>query len=56
MRLGSYDARLHADSVVGKLYQRIRNSRVEDGMIGISERHRHRYEVNPEYVAQLQSA
>jgi CTP synthase len=39
MRLGSYPAKIRKDSLVFSLYQ---NSEVE-------ERHRHRYEVNPQY-------
>lgn len=40
MRLGAYDCRLKKESVVAELY----------GRKLISERHRHHYEVNPEYV------
>ncbi len=39
MRLGSYDAVLNSNSVIGKLY----------GVENVQERHRHRFEVNPEY-------
>jgi len=39
MRLGAYEAVLKKGSLVRKLY----------GSASISERHRHRYEVNPEY-------
>lgn len=39
MRLGAYAAVLKEDSLVRSLY----------GAIEVSERHRHRYEVNPEY-------
>lgn len=44
MRLGAYRATLDAMSSVSKLY----------GSQEISERHRHRYEVNPEYIETLQ--
>lgn len=44
MRLGSYPARLKKDTLVQRLYQ-------EDA---ISERHRHRYEMNPEYIEQIE--
>ena len=40
MRLGSYDCELSKDSIAAELY----------GKQVISERHRHRYEVNPQYV------
>jgi len=43
MRLGAYEAVLKKGSLVRKLY----------GSTSISERHRHRYEVNPEYHAVL---
>lgn len=42
LRLGAYDCELVKDSIVYELY----NKKT------ISERHRHRYEVNPEYVEQ----
>ncbi len=44
MRLGEYKANLKKGSIVAKAY----------GSLEISERHRHRYEVNPEYVAKLE--
>jgi len=44
MRLGSYGARLEAGSQVAKAY----------GAEIVSERHRHRYEVNPRYRARLE--
>ena len=46
MRLGSYKANLLADSQVAKAY----------GETIVSERHRHRYEVNPEYRPILEKA
>ncbi len=46
MRLGAFDARLEADSKVAEIY----------GGTEISERHRHRYEVNMGYRDQLESA
>ena len=45
MRLGSYDCELKKDSIVYDLY----------GQKTIQERHRHRYEVNEEYVSQLET-
>ncbi len=44
MRLGAYDARLSANSHVASIYEK------EE----ISERHRHRYEVNSNYIAPLE--
>ena len=46
MRLGSYQAKLAEDSVVAGLY----------GTTDVTERHRHRYEVNNAYRAQLEEA
>ena len=46
MRLGAYECDLKEGSVVHKCY----------GKKEISERHRHRYEVNPVYVEQLEKA
>jgi CTP synthase len=46
MRLGSYGAELSKDSRIAKLY----------GDTRISERHRHRYEVNTAYRARLEAA
>ncbi len=45
MRLGAYPAHLKRGTVARTLY----------GSEVIEERHRHRYEVNPEYVARLES-
>jgi len=46
MRLGAYPANLKNGSVAGNAY----------GVSKISERHRHRYEVNPKYIEQLEKA
>jgi CTP synthase len=46
MRLGAYPAVLKKGTLVHKLY----------GLDKVSERHRHRYEVNPEYVKKLESS
>ncbi len=46
MRLGAYPAVLKKGSVVHGLY----------GKENVSERHRHRYEVNPDYIEKLESA
>ncbi len=45
MRLGGWEAVLKKDSLVHQMYGKDR----------ISERHRHRYEVNPEYIEKLES-
>lgn len=46
MRLGEYPCFLRKGTIAEKAY----------GKSLISERHRHRYEVNPEYIAQLEDA
>jgi CTP synthase len=46
MRLGAYEARLQPDSLISRIY----------GTTEISERHRHRYEVNVHYKDDLQAA
>jgi CTP synthase len=45
MRLGSYPAKLTKDTKIQKMYDKIT----------VHERHRHRYEVNPEYVEKLEN-
>ncbi|MBM3535743.1 MAG: CTP synthase [Alphaproteobacteria bacterium] len=47
MRLGAYEAKLAEGSRVSAIY---------GGATSISERHRHRYEVNPAYVDRLEAA
>lgn len=46
MRLGAWDCTLKKDSLAAKIY----------GKTNISERHRHRFELNNKYVAQLEDA
>src|SRR5690606_37447426 len=46
MRVGAYEARLKGNSRIAAIY----------GTTTISERHRHRYEVNPRYREQLEEA
>ncbi len=45
MRLGAYEAKLSANSHTSRMY---------DGVTTISERHRHRYEVNAAYIEPLE--
>jgi CTP synthase len=45
MRLGAYPARLKEGSKVAEVY----------GTLDISERHRHRYEVNADYIERLEA-
>jgi CTP synthase len=46
MRLGAYPCYLRKGTIAQKVYSKSL----------ISERHRHRYEVNPEYIAQLEDS
>lgn len=46
MRLGAYPARLREGSLVAQVY----------GTLDISERHRHRYEVNTDYIPALEKS
>lgn len=46
MRLGAYPAKLKSGSIANKAYKATK----------ISERHRHRWEVNPEYIERLEKA
>lgn len=46
MRLGTYKAKLKKDSIAYEAY----------GKANIQERHRHRYEVNPKYIAKIVSS
>jgi len=54
MRLGAYKAVLEPTSHVAKLYMRQGTATYEDGRLVITERHRNRYEVNPDYLLLLQ--
>jgi len=46
MRLGKYTAKLKKGSVVAKAY----------GSLEVDERHRHRYEVNPDFINEIEKA
>ncbi len=46
MRLGAYPANIVKDTIARTAYKKAE----------ISERHRHRYEVNPEYIKQIEDA
>lgn len=55
MRLGAYDCVLYEKTIAYSAYSKTKFWDVVDGGI-ISERHRHRYEVNPSYVEQIEEA
>ncbi|MEY4440968.1 MAG: synthetase, synthase [Candidatus Parcubacteria bacterium] len=55
MRLGSYDCVLEEGTVAYTAYTKTKYWNIQKGN-SISERHRHRYEVNPEFVEQLSDA
>ena len=54
MRLGAYPAILKERSIANAAYLSAGALAKEDGKKQISERHRHRYEVNPEYIEKLE--
>lgn len=56
MRLGAYPCKLQKGSVAHGAYVSAGALAKADDKDSISERHRHRYEVNPKYVAQLEKA
>jgi CTP synthase len=51
MRLGQYEAILAQGTVAQRAYS---SARKDKKLISIFERHRHRYEVNPAYIEQLE--
>lgn len=63
MRLGAYPAQLIPNTIAYKAYSDSANYKLPASPAGrlptsyklISERHRHRYEVNPEYIEKLQT-
>ncbi|HXK38465.1 MAG TPA: gamma-glutamyl-gamma-aminobutyrate hydrolase family protein, partial [Candidatus Paceibacterota bacterium] len=56
MRLGAYPCELEKDTIAHEAYLSAKSLAKVDGKSVISERHRHRYEVNPEYVEKLEKA
>ena len=56
MRLGAYPCELEKDTIAHEAYLSAEALAKVDGKSVISERHRHRYEVNPEYVEKLEKA
>lgn len=54
MRLGSYKAAIKPGSVVASLYEECGRVIRDNDTVFVSERHRHRYEVNPLYVVQIE--
>ncbi len=55
MRLGSYEAKLLKGTHAYKAYSSAGALSKVDGTDTIHERHRHRYEVNPEYVEEIKA-
>ena len=56
MRLGAYPAILTKNTIAYEAYLSAGALAKEDRKYRISERHRHRYEVNPKYIAELEKA
>ncbi len=55
MRLGSYDCLLKSKTIAFNAYTKTKDWKIKKGNT-IAERHRHRYEVNSEYVKQIEEA
>jgi CTP synthase len=53
MRLGAYRAKL-SKGVVDEQYREVKRCDLENGACIVSERHRHRYEVNPKYISEFE--
>lgn len=56
MRLGAYPALLKEGTLAYEAYKRGGRGEASKAGLSVSERHRHRYEVNPEYITQLEEA
>jgi len=58
MRLGAYPCVLKPNTIASRAYIGSGTKRytLQDSRYTIQERHRHRYEVNPEYITQLEKA
>ncbi|MEI6843028.1 MAG: CTP synthase [bacterium] len=56
MRLGAYPAVLKDGTIAQKAYLSAEALAKADEKTEVSERHRHRYEVNPEYIAEIEKA
>lgn len=56
MRLGAYCAKLDKNSLIYNIYEKYAKENLEQKDTGsfVTERHRHRYEVNPDYISTLQ--
>ncbi|MBI4155951.1 MAG: CTP synthase [Candidatus Zambryskibacteria bacterium] len=54
MRLGAYPAVLKEGTIAREAYLSAGASAKADGTVEISERHRHRYEVNPEHISEIE--
>lgn len=53
MRLGAYDAKLK-EGIIQDYYKKLKLGETKEDYLKVSERHRHRFEVNPDYVKTLQ--
>lgn len=56
MRLGSYQCVLQEKTLAYKAYKQALWGNAARNVYSVTERHRHRYEVNPAYIEQLQKA
>lgn len=53
MRLGSYGSTI-SNGIINKYYQKLGVGTKKNGSLKVFERHRHRFEVNPNYIGLLQ--
>ena len=54
MRLGAYAAKIKKESKVAALYKNSQTRIADENELVVTERHRHRYEVSPAYITQLE--
>lgn len=53
MRLGAYEAKIKKSNIQ-ELYKKLKICKEEKDECIVSERHRHRYEVNPDYIKTIE--
>lgn len=54
MRLGAYPARLRRGTIAAAAYLSAKALATAGGNLRVNERHRHRYEINPAYIAKFE--
>ncbi len=56
MRLGAYPALLKEGTIAREAYEAAGKGKTDAAFLTVSERHRHRYEVNPDYIKAIEQA